>query len=73
MLELRIPFAANVTTTHRVDLRCDRVNDEQPMQPAAAVDSRSMKASKFAQRSSKIHGNGVFATETIKKGEEIVE
>lgn len=73
MLELRIPFAANVTTTHWVDLRCDRVNDEQPMQPAAGVDSRPMKASKFAQRSSKIHGNGVFATETIKKGEEIVE
>jgi SET domain-containing protein len=32
-----------------------------------------MKASKIAQRSSKIHGNGVFATAPIKKGEEIVE
>ena len=32
-----------------------------------------MKASKIAQRSSKIHGNGVFATAPIKKGEDIVE
>ncbi len=32
-----------------------------------------MASSKIAQRSSKIHGNGVFATAPIKKGEDIVE